>query len=478
MEGLIRDHPLAELIREIADARMSGALRLSREPAKIVVYFESGEPVFAASNLRAHRLREAIKRNGLINFAGQTTSDEDLAADLIARKILTPQALQETRDALAGDILRTALLWTNGDWSFDTRVRVGGEARTQVDIRQLLLESARHLPIDFLRRFATEDAAYTVIGIDHSFKLAPAEEALWARAKTAGGAVSLTDLTANGLSREVVTRAVFGLTVAGLLESSESKNLLGSGTRPKPKSVAAPPRPVAPPAERDSESAVDVNDFIERVSTAKDHYEVLDVPPAATAENIKDSYHQLARWFHPDRFHQSKKDLRDRIDSAFARVAQAYETLGDDSRRADYDRKLAGKKSASDQKSTSEPAAKAAKDRAETVFRQGMDALRRNQHDEAIRLLGEAASLEPRRARYRAFYGSAMSHQPNLRRNAEAELQAAVTMEPNNSSFHLMLAELYQTVGLRSRAQNEAARALAADPSSEAARILLSKLKK
>jgi predicted Zn-dependent protease len=84
--------------------------------------------------------------------------------------------------------------------------------------------------------------------------------------------------------------------------------------------------------------------------------------------------------------------------------------------------------------------------------------------------------LEPRVARYRAYYGSALARKPTLRRSAESELQAALKIEPNNASFRVMLAELYQQVGLRKRAETEAARALSVDPTNKSARTLLANL--
>src|SRR5438046_8750496 len=65
MQGNLSEHPLAELIREIHAAGLTGALRLARERARAAIYFENGQLVFATSNLRAHRLREVVKRNGL-----------------------------------------------------------------------------------------------------------------------------------------------------------------------------------------------------------------------------------------------------------------------------------------------------------------------------------------------------------------------------------------------------------------------------
>ncbi len=51
MEGKLAEHPLAELIREITATGLAGALRLARERAQVAIYFESGQLVFATSNL-------------------------------------------------------------------------------------------------------------------------------------------------------------------------------------------------------------------------------------------------------------------------------------------------------------------------------------------------------------------------------------------------------------------------------------------
>ena len=65
----------------------------------------------------------------------------------------------------------------------------------------------------------------------------------------------------------------------------------------------------------------------------------------------------------------------------------------------------------------------------------------------------------------------------NTRRAAEAELQAAVKLDPKNGEYRVMLAELYRDLGLKLRARGEAERALAADPNNRQARDLLRALK-
>lgn len=62
---------------------------------------------------------------------------------------------------------------------------------------------------------------------------------------------------------------------------------------------------------------------------AGDFYTTLGVGPDATAEQIKAAYRTLARQHHPDAGGDAAR---------FAEIAQAYETLGQPERRADYDR--------------------------------------------------------------------------------------------------------------------------------------------
>ena len=294
-----------------------------------------------------------------------------------------------------------------------------------------------------------------------------------------------------GASKEDNLRAVYALSLSGLLQRSEWPGILGaqpSGT-PYPKS-----RPSSPEATGGNNAAEkldeagDLQALFARLKSARDHYDVLDVGRLCSAEELKSAYHALARRFHPDHFHQSDSALRARVDSAFAHIARAYETLSNGALRAAYDAKLnpkivgAGLKTVTPEK-PEEPAAETkdkppnAAERAEASFQQGLAALQRNQRDQAIRLLAEAAMLAPREARYRAKYGHALIGEANARRVAESELQAAISLEPNNASHRVMLAEFYQAMGLRRRAQGEVERALATDPKNEAARALLTSLR-
>ena len=240
----------------------------------------------------------------------------------------------------------------------------------------------------------------------------------------------------------------------------------------------------AAPVSARQNATQELEAFFARLARAADYYELLDVGRQANADEIKNAYHELARRFHPDRFHRSHPALRSQIESAFARIAEAYEHLNDQSLRAIYDRKRPQKPPQSDRQQPVAPASSREStsgsevSRAEISFQTGLNLLKQNRREEATRFLAEAATLEPRKALYRAHYGHVLIGQANTRRIAEVELQAALALEPENSSYRAMLGELYKALGLRRRAEGELQRALSADPKNETARLLLASLKK
>ena len=192
MNGRLSQHPLAELIREITAAGLSGALRLACGRAKVAIYFEDSRLVFATSNLRAHRLSEVLRRSGLmgaqIGEPPAQASDNELVNALVKSGRVTPETLATIRSHQVSDVLRLALLWTDGTWEFDPRVRLVDEVRVQVDVTRLLLECARHLPASFVRsRFNRTNGTYLGLASNVAGpNLLPAEAFVLSRAFTFG----------------------------------------------------------------------------------------------------------------------------------------------------------------------------------------------------------------------------------------------------------------------------------------------------
>jgi DnaJ-class molecular chaperone len=85
--------------------------------------------------------------------------------------------------------------------------------------------------------------------------------------------------------------------------------------------------------------------FAEQVYPALDrysYYQLLRVDPKADVRTVRASYYKIATQLHPDRY-QSLVDpeTRERLESIYARINEAYRVLTNYDRRAAYDAGLA-----------------------------------------------------------------------------------------------------------------------------------------
>jgi tetratricopeptide (TPR) repeat protein len=121
----------------------------------------------------------------------------------------------------------------------------------------------------------------------------------------------------------------------------------------------------------------------------RDHFALLGVEPDTQPEQVRASYHHLAKKWHADNY--AKMDLgphKKKLDTIFQRIGEAYETLSNPKKREEYmvlmHRQSAGL-------STDVNAIL----RAEQLVDDGLMALRRKAWVEAIEQLSEARRLNP-----------------------------------------------------------------------------------
>jgi curved DNA-binding protein CbpA len=508
MNGTLSNHPLAELVREISFKALSGTLRLERERAQTAVYFEKGQLVYAASNLRTLRLREYLGKRNLLSVSelekvDGNLSDLALAETLSAQRRLTEKQIDSVLTALVGDVMRVALLWTEGKWEFNERARLNNPIRVKIDVEGMLREAAQRMPLKFVSgRFRNPGEIITRTSeVSETTRFLPTEGFLLSRLDQPTKLEELVSLS--GLRELDAHRVIYGLALGGFLKREYWQNAFRETVKPKveqpvaPAATATPEGPIVPSESRwvsVSDQDADLDEFLKRLDKATNHYEVMQLPSTASTNEIKDAYYALARRYHPDRFHlKSGTRLHSEISSAFARITQAYETLTNPNSRAAYDHSVERSKRFADEatKANAAQAAAAVADLdlevsesaaelgpAEYSFREGCGALQQGRINAAVTHLSAASRLVPHEARYRAYYGRALAASEQTRRLAENEIQAAVKLEPGNALFRIMLAELYLELKFHRRAQTELDRALAIEPDSATAHSLLRKLQK
>lgn len=509
LNGTLHDHPLAELLVEIGQAFLNGSLRIANEDRKAIIYFDGGEVVFAVSNERKHRLANILLREEKISSAqlaeiGSFANDLELKNLLIAKEMFSVNELNGQISLQIEEILQTVLAWKEGKWNYNSLVRAKADMRFRIDLQSLLFEYARNLPnASLVRRFnSLQERFEAKSSLPVHINLYPQESFVFSRF----GEESLTveDIkNVGGLSEIEILKVVYTLWLGGFLKRqkwnwafSREKLFTISTAKLSLKKPEVPAQLSRKEITSESESvesiiaenkeevseSLSLEEYLERVENSATFYEILDVLPKAEAPEIKSRYFSLAKRFHPDLFHrQTEIETHRRIQNAFTKLAHAYETLKDEKTREVYDYKI-GKELISLQVKTTGGSTTSGSNmtdietRASESFEQGFSYLMNEHLEEAIPLLARAVHLIGGNARYRAYYGKALSANKNTRRQAEAEFLAALKYDPNNADYRFMLAELYVNIGHLKRAEGELTRLLEKSPNHHEARSLLDSL--
>ena len=108
----------------------------------------------------------------------------------------------------------------------------------------------------------------------------------------------------------------------------------------------------------------------------EDHYQILDVHPNASREEIRKRYRFLVLAYHPDRFPTSthKKYAEEKL----KKINEAYRILSDSGKRADYDKRRSSSGPRDEEKRRRREEAEAARRRAEAEA----EAIRRRAEEE------------------------------------------------------------------------------------------------
>lgn len=506
VQGTILTHPFAELLAEIGTTRLNGSLRVSDKEKKCVVYFKSGRVAFAVSNARSSRLFDILLRRNRLktedlkqisNFA----NDHELAGYLVEKGFLSKGETDRLFTEQIEAILIDLMTWVRGDWTFSSLARIRDGLAFDIDSRRLLIDYGRCIPEStFLARFRSFDEVFGRSDAAAAGFELTAEESFVLWCTDTGKLTARNIVDVSSYSDAKALHLIYVLWLGGLLERHDwqpalspeavvamrnarlelrrEAKLPGSQesvvTPEPPVETDAPGRPVAGP-----EITLTVDEYLDRVENAATYYDILSVDPTSEAAVIKRSYFALARMFHPDRFHAVGGETFRRVQDAFTELAQAHETLKSVESREMYDYRMR-KEIAAREKSGADGTIGNASlqiEQAAESFQAGFNLLMDGNHENALPLLARAAHYAPKNAKYHAYYGKALAEDQKQRHKAEAEMQAALRLDPDNSTFRLMLAEFFIKMNLVKRAEGELTRLLAKFPSNREATQMLESLK-
>jgi tetratricopeptide (TPR) repeat protein len=203
-----------------------------------------------------------------------------------------------------------------------------------------------------------------------------------------------------------------------------------------------------------------------------DHYQVLDVPRAATRVQIMSAVEAIRGRHDPATF---PPILRDSLASIHRRIDEASEVLRDAGRRAEYDKLLHARKGENaeslQQRLTQRSVANQNYLKAQELTNQG-------DYYGAILLLRQTVHFVPDHADAWALLGACQERNPRWRRDATESFQMALSINPNDVEAMISLGDLYKSEGMISRAQTCYEDVIKISPENQQAKSRLTALKK
>lgn len=203
-----------------------------------------------------------------------------------------------------------------------------------------------------------------------------------------------------------------------------------------------------------------------------DHYQVLDVPRAATRVQIVSAHEAKKKAYDPPTY---PPIVRDSLMTIHRRLDEALETLSYAPRRMEYDKLLhsrRGEGAVSIQQRLTQ------RSLAEQNYVKAQELTNQGDYYGAIVLLKQCVHFVPDHADAWALLGACQERNPRWRRDAAESFQMALSIDPNNVDAMISLGDLYRAQGMISRAQTCYEDVMKISPENQQAKSRLTALKR
>ena len=467
--------PFAVIAGDILQYRKTGHLTLIRHPQRKTLYWSQGELVLIVSSLPEEGLGDFLVRRGVITAdrAVQLLPDDPMDAvsafneagllDLSSRQTLLREWLASLFIPLFSLDEGTAA------WSDDTAIEPE---------RRVFLQSTAALLIEGVRSITNGLVLRRSLG-DLKREIAPSS-----KSRFAIDSVPLTDA-----ERKIATALTSPQPIDAFLKHFSSDSVTAArvvicmlalgifgGVEYREEHVA----PVNfDEMQRDLELLAAIGSSDQRSLRAValsrqlgqlDHYQVIDVPRAATRAQIITEADARKKQYDPATY---PPIVRDAVTAINHRIDEAISVLKDTTRRAAYDKVLQqGARGETMQQRLTQRSI------AEQNFNRARELSVEGDYYGAIVLLKQAVEYAPDLAQAWYLLGACQERNPKWRRDASESYQRALSADPNFIDALISLGDLYKQEGLASRAQACYDDVLKIAPENQQAKSRMAALKK
>jgi curved DNA-binding protein CbpA len=462
ISGLLKHYPLSDILLDLQRSEKDGVLEIRSGYISKRIYFKNGLMVFATSNKEEDRLGEVLLKAGKITVDQYYQSVDIMKKTgkqqgtvLVELGYLKPEDLIWAIRHQVEEIILSLFLWEDGEFVFiegplpsDEAITLKFSAATLIYRGIKRMKNLTHIKnatpsLDTILYYSSDPMnLFQDVNLDKIDK----------------DILSLIDgrrniqtiLSISPMDNFQTMKTIYALLSIRIIEIKDDEVL-------KDKIVEEIMK--EPEIEEDSAFVEKIEDLYRRRQTV-DYYEILGIKKWATLGKIKNAYYKAAKEFHPDRhFYLPSDTLRNKLNTIFSHLIQAYKTLSDPEMRREYDQRLLIRPSRLESNNV---------EKAKARFRKGKETFRERSYTEAAELFGRAVYLDSSVADYHFYLGLALEKEKKLR-EAEKALRQALKIEPFNADYIAELGYIYLQLGFKLRAKNTFEKAIRIDRNNERA---------
>lgn len=468
------------MVGDILQNRRTGYLTIVRSPLRKVLYWSQGELVLITSSEPADSLADFLVRRGVIGAdrTAQISSGEliDVVSNFHEAGILELSWRQTLLREWLATLFVPLFSLDEGTAAFtedeaippDKRVFLQSTAAIVLEgIRSITNGLVLRRSLGDLKREITwaHDSRYNI----DSIPLTDAERSIASQ-------LGIDPQTIEAFLKQFTTDSVAAAKVViGLMA-------IGMYTEVEVRAETQPVTANFDEMQRDLEllAAIGSNDqrslravALSRQMPAMDHYQLLDVPRAATRAQIMTQAEEQKKRFDPMTYPPIVRDAASAINR---RVDDAVAVLKDANRRAEYDKLLSERSSRAAGGSINQRLTQ--RSIAEQNFNKARELAIQGDYYGAIVLLKQAVEFAPDNAQAWYLLGSCQERNPKWRRDAAESYQMALSVDPNFIDAMISLGDVYKLEGMISRAQSCYEDVLRIAPENQQAKSRVQALKK
>jgi Flp pilus assembly protein TadD len=477
-----------KLLAEAWRDKRSGWLRLSRGNSERRIQLQNGSPIAIESSLADDAFANTLEDQGLITTADRikleqfaTDRDTTHASAALALRLLDAKSLYKAiRHSTRNQICET-FEWQCGEYQWTPSPEEVESTSKPHDILSMLQEQ---LP----RRWGSDRLFESLMPNSESRgdipprfrrvaeKLAGAGEHARKAIARLDGSVPVGQILGECAGDRLAASTLWTLLHAGILRLGAGRpsrdtvpeellfevEVTGAATHagqgPGVRSSTGNATAKTQASSKSEALQVEIQTLAGQLSSL-DHYSALGLTAEASPAQLKRAYFKAAKKFHPDALARvGLEDLRDDAAQIFGRIAEAFETLSNPSKKAAYD---AG--------GSDEPEIDTARlAQAETSFRKGEILVRMGNFNGALEYLEPAVDLWPEEPAYQAGLGWALYKQPKSDpTRAREHLEIASSQAPDDAVILFRLGIVLSAVGKTEAGNAMISKARALDPALE-----------